>query len=88
VAVTAAFSWHRVATGIYELLSKGRHMGYGICGRVFSADVCHARVGGFAGFRESVVARIKVLAFLLRAHNVSGRSPRVSRGKGDGFHVL
>jgi hypothetical protein len=63
-------------------------MGYGICGGVFGADVCHARVGGFAGFRESVVARIEVLAFLLQAHSVSGKFLRASRGKGDGSNVL
>lgn len=56
-------------------------MGYGICGGVLSADVCHTRVRGFASFREGVVARIEVLAFLLYAHKVSGKVLRVSGGR-------
>jgi hypothetical protein len=57
-------------------------VGYGICGGVLGANVCHTRVGGFAGFREGIVARIEVLAFLLCAHKVSGLVLRVSGGRG------
>jgi len=36
----------------------------GFCGGVFGADIGHAGVGGFTGFGKSVVAAVKVFAFL------------------------
>jgi hypothetical protein len=44
----------------------------GVCGGVLGANVGHARVRGFAGFREGVVTGIEIFAFLLRVSRVSG----------------
>ena len=71
VAVTPRFTRDGAARTC-ELLSEGGHVRDGVCGGVLGADVGHARVGSFAGFGESVVARVEVFAFLAKFDGVSG----------------
>jgi hypothetical protein len=82
VTVDGAFYGDGAATGVCKLLGKGRHVRDGVCGWVLGANIGHARVGGFAGFGEGIVARVEVFTFLFRLGEVSGNvseGPRVCK---------
>jgi len=83
VAVAGAFCGDGTATGVCKLLGKGRHVGDCVCRGMLGANIGHARVGGFAGLGESIVAGVEVFAFLLRLGEVSGKRRRRMKGTQD-----
>ena len=87
MAVAGAFYGEGVAARVCKLLDERGHVRDGVCGGVLSPDICHAGVGGFAGFGEGIVAGVEVFAFLLKLYEVNGsaseglRASKIRTGK-------
>ena len=81
MAVASTFCRDGVAGGVCELLGKWGHVGNVVRGGMLGTDGGHAGVGSFAGFREGIVAGVKVFAFLLQLDEVSYCNEKSCEGK-------